>query len=139
MEEGFVDVAILKNTESFKNNNFCFCYDNVDINEDLVQLVNAKTRQDGNYFQQFTEDSSSIKLMYWYQDIMRMKSLKRHHTAILCTACVGMAFTLKLLWLAVSKENSPTKILIIDQLSNGKNIVEFIANVSANISLALTN
>ena len=65
MEEGFVDVALLKNTESFKSTDFGFLYDNVDINESLVALVNAKISQTDNYFKQFTLDTSSIKLNYW--------------------------------------------------------------------------
>jgi hypothetical protein len=129
MEEGFVDVALLKNTESFKSTDFGFLYDNVDINESLVALVNAKISQTDNYFKQFTLDTSSIKLQYWYSDVMRMEELKPYHMLILCTACVGMTFTLKLLWLGVTKSLSPTRFLIIDLLSNGNNLLEFIAQV----------
>lgn len=129
MEEGFVDVALLKNTESFKSTDFGFLYDNVDINESLVALVNAKISQTDNYFKQFTLDTSSIKLKYWYSDVMRMAELKPYHMIILCTACVGMTFTLKLLWLGVTKSLSPTRFLIIDLLSNGNNLLEFIAQV----------
>jgi hypothetical protein len=129
MEEGFVDVALLKNTESFKSTDFGFLYDNVDINESLVALVNAKISQTDNYFKQFTLDTSSIKLKYWYADVMRMDELKPYHMIILCTACVGMTFTLKLLWLGVTKSLSPTRFLIIDLLSNGNNLLEFIAQV----------
>jgi hypothetical protein len=129
MEEGFVDVALLKNTESFKSTDFGFLYDNVDINESLVALVNAKISQTDNYFKQFTLDTSSIKLKYWYSDVMRMEELKPSHMIILCTACVGMTFSLKLLWLGVTKSLSPTRFLIIDLLSNGNNLLEFIAQV----------
>jgi len=129
MEEGFVDVALLKNTESFKSTDFGFLYDNVDINESLVALVNAKISQTDNYFKQFTLDTSSIKLQYWYSDVMRMEELKPSHMIILCTACVGMTFSLKLLWLGVTKSLSPTRFLIIDLLSNGNNLLEFIAQV----------
>jgi hypothetical protein len=129
MEEGFVDIALLKNSESFKNTAFEFLYDNVDINVKLVDLVNAKFLEDGNYFSQFTSGSSSIRLNYYYSDIMRMTELKRHHMIILCTACVGMLFTLKLVWLGTTKLSSPTRFLIIDLLSNGNNLLEFIALV----------
>ena len=60
---------------------------------------------------------------------MRMEELKPYHMMILCTACVGMTFTLKLLWLGVTKSLSPTRFLIIDLLSNGNNLLEFIAQV----------
>ena len=129
MEEGFVDVALLYNTESFKSTDFGFVYDSVDINDSLVNLVNAKILQTDNYFKRFTLDSSSIQLKYWYSDVMRMTELKPSHMMILCTACVGMTFTLKLLWLGVTKPLSPTRFLIIDLLSNGNNLLEFIAQV----------
>jgi hypothetical protein len=134
MEEGFVDIALLKNSESFKNTDFRFIYDNVDINANLVDLVNAKIAQNDNYFKQFTIDSSPIQLKYFYMDIMRMQELKPHHMIVLCTACVNMLFTLKLIWLGITKPLSPTRFLIIDLLSNGNNILEFIAQVRLHIS-----
>jgi hypothetical protein len=133
MEEGFVDVALLKNTESFKSTDFGFLYDNVDINESLVALVNAKISQTDNYFKQFTLDTSSIKLQYWYSDVMRMVELKPYHMLILCTACVGMTFTLKLLWLGVTKSLSPTRFFFF-AIGSVAALLRFSNELQSNIS-----